>query len=223
MSRNKYPEETIKRILDVSEALFLEKGYDNTSIKDIIDGLGGLSKGAIYHHFASKEDIFDAVNNRFNEKSVAGLRKICSDDHLTGFEKLKVMFDLSLSAPDRDFVFIVAPKYLDNPKLLAIQIKMIFDDVVPHYVEPVVREGIEDGSIQTDYPKELSEMMILLTNLWLNPLVMENDIQALENRIRFLMTTLNALGLPIIDERMVQAYKRYCSLVEPKEVTTEEV
>ena len=50
MSRNKYPEETVKRILDVAQRLFLEKGYENTSIQDIIDGLGGLSKGAVYHH-----------------------------------------------------------------------------------------------------------------------------------------------------------------------------
>ena len=58
MARNKYPEQTITKILDVSEKLFLENGYDNTSIQNIIDALGGLSKGAIYHHFRSKEEIF---------------------------------------------------------------------------------------------------------------------------------------------------------------------
>ena len=57
MARNKYPEETVARILDVSLKLFLEKGYENTTIQDIIDALGNLSKGAIYHHFKSKEDI----------------------------------------------------------------------------------------------------------------------------------------------------------------------
>lgn len=50
MSRNKYPEETVNLILDVSQRLFIEKGYDNTTIQDIIDELGGLTKGAIYHH-----------------------------------------------------------------------------------------------------------------------------------------------------------------------------
>ena len=54
MSRNKYPEETVNLILDVSQRLFIEKGYDNTTIQDIIDELGGLTKGAIYHHFSSK-------------------------------------------------------------------------------------------------------------------------------------------------------------------------
>ena len=49
MARNRNPEETRRKILEVSKDLFLEKGFDNTSIQDIIDGLGGLTKGVIYH------------------------------------------------------------------------------------------------------------------------------------------------------------------------------
>ena len=40
MARNKYPEETYQLILDVSTRLFFEKGYEQTSLQDIIDGLG---------------------------------------------------------------------------------------------------------------------------------------------------------------------------------------
>ena len=61
MARNKYPQETIEKILDVSQQLFISQGYEHTSIQDIIDHLGGLTKGAIYHHFKSKEDILRAV------------------------------------------------------------------------------------------------------------------------------------------------------------------
>ena len=46
MARNKYPEETVKLILDVSTRLFSEKGYDDTSLQDIINETK-LSKGAI--------------------------------------------------------------------------------------------------------------------------------------------------------------------------------
>lgn len=45
MARNKYPEVTVEKILEVSQRLFLEKGYDNTTIQDIVDELGGLTKG----------------------------------------------------------------------------------------------------------------------------------------------------------------------------------
>ena len=45
MSRNKYPEITVENILEVSQRLFFEKGYDNTKIQDIADELG-MTKGA---------------------------------------------------------------------------------------------------------------------------------------------------------------------------------
>ena len=56
MARNKYPEETVQRILEIAFHLFTTKGYEKTSIQDIVDALG-MSKGAIYHHFKSKEEI----------------------------------------------------------------------------------------------------------------------------------------------------------------------
>ena len=69
MARNKHPEETVNLILDVSYRLFMKKGYEHTSIQDIISHLGGLSKGAIYHHFKSKEEILMAVSDRMTEES----------------------------------------------------------------------------------------------------------------------------------------------------------
>ena len=48
MARNKHPEETVAKILDVSMRLFTEQGYEHTTIQDIVDALG-MSKGAIYH------------------------------------------------------------------------------------------------------------------------------------------------------------------------------
>ena len=55
MPRNKYPEQTVEKILDAAAALFAEKGYQSTTLQDIIDATG-LSKGAVYHHFRSKEE-----------------------------------------------------------------------------------------------------------------------------------------------------------------------
>ena len=41
MARNKYPEITVEKILRAAQKLFLEKGYDNTTIQDIVDELNG--------------------------------------------------------------------------------------------------------------------------------------------------------------------------------------
>ena len=44
MSRNKYPEQTREQILDTATRLFLQQGYEHTTIQNIIDQLGGLLK-----------------------------------------------------------------------------------------------------------------------------------------------------------------------------------
>ena len=67
MSRNKYPEITVENILEVSQRLFFEKGYDNTKIQDIADELG-MTKGAIYHHFKSKEEIMNNLKDTIEGK-----------------------------------------------------------------------------------------------------------------------------------------------------------
>ena len=40
MPRNKYPEQTVEKILDAAAALFAEKGYQSTTLQDIIDATG---------------------------------------------------------------------------------------------------------------------------------------------------------------------------------------
>ena len=96
MARNKYPEVTVEKILDAAQRLFLEKGYDNTTIQDIVNELDGLSKGAVYHHFKSKEEIMDAVSDRMftaNNPFEAVRRR--SD--LNGLQKLREAIRLNQS------------------------------------------------------------------------------------------------------------------------------
>ena len=108
MARNKYPEETVNLILETAQRLFTEKGYEHTSIQDIIDNLGGLSKGAIYHHFKSKEDILDAVMTRLSETSNKTLLDIQNRSDLTGKEKLKLLIQPALHHAVIDKLLIAA-------------------------------------------------------------------------------------------------------------------
>ncbi len=55
------------QLLDAALACFAEHGYHLARIDDIAKH-AGLSKGAFYHHFASKEEVFNAVFDRFNEE-----------------------------------------------------------------------------------------------------------------------------------------------------------
>lgn len=56
MARKNNPKQAIENIITISAKLFAEKGYDKTSMQDIADAVG-MSKGGIFHHFNSKEEI----------------------------------------------------------------------------------------------------------------------------------------------------------------------
>jgi AcrR family transcriptional regulator len=58
--------DTRQRILDVSAELFVEHGYDGTSLREIADRLG-VTKAALYYHFSSKDQILRALLEPGNE------------------------------------------------------------------------------------------------------------------------------------------------------------
>jgi AcrR family transcriptional regulator len=66
----RHPDEgdTRARILDVALDLFIEQGYDKTSLRQIADQLG-FTQAAIYYHFAAKADILIALHLRLHELS----------------------------------------------------------------------------------------------------------------------------------------------------------
>lgn len=208
MARNKYPEVTIGRILDVSGQMFMEKGYEHTTIQDIINALGDLSKGAIYHHFKSKEEIIDAVTERMYGGVSALCLAIKNEKNLNGLEKIRRLLSVSIKNPSQETLAQMMPNLLNNPKLLAKQIGLTMSSLAHDIVEGFIREGIEDGSIKTDYPGELAEVIALLANVWINPIVFRCTPEELRRKCLFFKHLTESLNVPIFDDEMVQAIAR---------------
>jgi AcrR family transcriptional regulator len=66
---------TRDRILDAALDLFIEKGFDKTSLREIAEQLG-FTKAALYYHFASKEDILMALHLRLHEFGWESVRQL---------------------------------------------------------------------------------------------------------------------------------------------------
>lgn len=212
LARNKYPEETINLILETAMKLFVQKGYEHTSIQDIIDHLGGLSKGAIYHHFKSKEDILNAVTARLSEASNQMLFEIQNCPGLTGKEKLKKLLMESINRSVHDEIFTAAPNIGASPALVFSILRGTIDYTAPVYVQPIIEQGIADGSIQTAYPKELSELILLIGNVWLDPLIFDDDPEGVCKKCRVFDQMLRAFGLDIMDESMFERLRELTEL-----------
>lgn len=207
MSRNKYPEVTVEKILDVSQRLFYEKGYEKTSIQDIVNELGGLSKGAIYHHFKSKEDILCELEERIfkdnNPFAVVGKEK-----NLNGLQKLKYVIELNQKNQAMDENSQITEQFvplLENPHILASTIQSNRKYLSPCF-RKLIQEGIDDGSIKTKYAKELSELLPLM-ELWMMPSVFPASDEEIKHKFEFLKNMFEKMGLPIFDENVVEILK----------------
>jgi AcrR family transcriptional regulator len=170
LPRNKYPEETVKKILDTSKRLFLEKGFEQTTVLDIVDNLGGLTRGAFYHHFKSKEEVLEAIFDReyteYNPFKEAKKAKAAN-----GLERLKLALRLGFiqnmqSEKHKAMTNVVTPLLL-NPRFLAQHIKGIQDDTTE--LAWLMEEGMADGSIKQGNAKMLAELFMLLVNFWSLP------------------------------------------------------
>ena len=150
MARNKYPEVTEERILEAAQRLFLEKGYDNTTIQDIVDQLGVLTIGAVYHHFKSKEEILDKVGDRmfFQNNPFEAVRPRTD---LNGLEKLREAVRLNQADEARSRMTVQAVPITQNPRVLVEMIESNRRVLTPYFLQLIV-EGHRDGSIHTDYP-----------------------------------------------------------------------
>lgn len=216
MARNKHPEETVQLILAVAFRLFMEKGYEHTSIQDIIDQLGGLSKGAIYHHFKSKEDILIAVTDQMTAESNQMLAMIRDRADLNGREKLKAIFKESISRPVQNDIFTVAPDFHNNPKLLFSLLHDTMDNAAPNYILPIIRQGISDGSIETDYPEQLAELILLAANVWMNPMIFDSTEEESWRKFMVFRRMLQGFGLDIVDDEILERIQELTSIYQKK-------
>lgn len=156
MARNKYPEITVEKILEAAQRLFLEKGYENTTIQDIVSELGGLTKGAIYHHFKSKEDIICALSDKmFADNNPFAIIKQRKD--LNALQKMKEVIKLNQANTQEKQVNIQALPLLKNPRIFAEMIESNRRNLSPLWLE-LLEEGILDGSIKTRVCKRNSRV-----------------------------------------------------------------
>lgn len=71
-NKNLQSQETANRILNQAMRIFLEKGYHGTSIDDITQA-AGLTKGALYWHFKSKEDLLKRIVEEYEKRFLDGM------------------------------------------------------------------------------------------------------------------------------------------------------
>ena len=190
-------ENTRELILAVATEQFLKNGYEKTKLSDIINGLDGLTKGAIYHYFDSKEDIFNEVANNIGKQNKSIFDAIKYSNDIKGSEKITKLVSLSINNEIMETITSITPKLIHSPKLLTSFLEQKQKVTIPEYFIPIIKEGIEDGSIIADNPNELAELLAVLLNIWLNPLIFNTSKETLITKINLINICLNNFNIKI--------------------------
>lgn len=201
----KTPEQWKKEILSASQNLFITKGYAETSVSDIMNIVGG-AKGLFYHYFKSKEEVMHALGNQlFFENNP--FETVKAQKKLNGLEKIKFLLLQYSGDTERNELNVQAISILKDPHILAVAIEENRRILTPLWFE-LLEEGRKDGSIKTEYTKELSELLPLI-NFWLIPSVFPATMEELQHKYRFVMEVLAHMGLPLFDEEIIAYTEKF--------------
>lgn len=208
----KSPQQWKTEILDAAQKLFMSKGYEETSISDIMEAVGG-AKGMFYHCFKSKEEVIHALGNQmFFENNPFEAVKERTD--LNGLQKIRELLIFNQSDTDRNYINLQAISILKDLRILATAVEENRRILTPLWFE-MLEEGRQDGSIQTEYAKELSELLPLI-NFWLMPSVYPATAEEIHHKYRFIVEVLSVMGLPLMDENMEPIAEKFITDISTK-------
>lgn len=156
----KEAEQRRNEILDAADFLFGQKGFDGTSTNDILERVG-IARGTLYYHFKSKEDIMDALIDRYSERLLGAAREAASKKEVPVNERIiRTILALNMggSMGGRELT-----RQIHQPQNALMHQKMrqaVINGVTPILSE-IIEEGIGQGIYLTPFPYECMEMVVI--------------------------------------------------------------
>ncbi|WDH83254.1 TetR/AcrR family transcriptional regulator [Paenibacillus urinalis] len=189
----KTAEERRKEILDAADELFSQQGFNGTSTNDILDKVG-IARGTLYHHFKSKEDIMDALIERYSTLLLSAAQQAAADRSIPVVERIiRAVMALNLSGGSTDEVM----EHIHKPENALMHQKI--QKVIIHGVTPImadiIREGIQEGLFSTPFPYECMEMIVIYANTVFDEDMVEMSSEEQAKRIHaFIFNAERMLG-----------------------------
>ncbi|GAB3967203.1 TetR/AcrR family transcriptional regulator [Spirosoma terrae] len=148
-----------ERIVEAARRLFLENGYNNVLVDDIVRDLG-ISKKTIYNHFAGKSDMLKACIDQFVAEYDRDAEAIINDVDLSLRQKLaEYLRFVGVSFANISQEFLAELKRLEPEaweKLCAYR-----RDIILKHFGPLMDEGVRVGYLRNDSTRYLGLMVYI--------------------------------------------------------------
>jgi len=196
-----------EKILNTATQLFIQKGSEKTSMQDIAQ-TAGISKGAIYHHFKSKDEIVVEVMRSRQELMEEEMKQwLKATENLTGREQLQTILKSNLESQTARATDGIVGEYEKDAGFILTMMRDNLRIGAP-LVSDIIKKGMADGSLQPQYPEEAAEVFLLLVNFWMHGTVFESDPEKLPERFHFLQFMMTSVGLDIFTDELLQLFSQ---------------
>ena len=196
-----------EKILNTATQLFIQKGSEKTSMQDIAQ-TAGISKGAIYHHFKSKDEIVFAVIRSRQELMEEEMKQwLKATENLTGREQLQTILKSNLESQTARATDGIVGEYEKDAGFILTMMRDNLRIGAP-LVSDIIKKGMADGSLQPQYPEEAAEVFLLLVNFWMHGTVFESDPEKLPERFHFLQFMMTSVGMDIFNDELLQLFSQ---------------
>ena len=151
-------------ILETSEKLFFEKGYDNTSVQDILDRLE-LSKGGFYHHFPSKEAVLSEILSSHVEKGVEALKASLEGERMSPIARMDRVLGAVNLLSDGDVSYgalMVRICYMNGDPVIRTRLRALQLDALRPLFEAAFAMGVSADAFFSRFPGRLADIVLSL-------------------------------------------------------------
>lgn len=165
MARVRNFDKTRSLLLEAANQLFASQGYDRTSVEAIIQQ-AGVSKGAFYHHFSSKQEILDAVAERMTAEAMDAIRPAAADRSDGAVARLNRFFGASRTWSVAHFELlkeVLAVLYRDENTTMRRKIEAHTAALSVPLLAEIVRQGMDEGVFDPPDVDLTARMMLQLT------------------------------------------------------------
>ncbi len=157
-------EYAVKRaeILDVTWRLMYSKGYDQITIKDIIDELK-ISKGAFYHYFSSKQDLLAALLGRMRGQGERLFNQILQEPDTPTIAKLQHFFDAAgrwKIAQKENILSLLRSWYADENAVVRLHVQESMLEYIGPMLSKLISQGVAEGDLNTPFP-DIAGMIVV--------------------------------------------------------------
>ncbi|TAK29610.1 MAG: TetR/AcrR family transcriptional regulator [Chloroflexota bacterium] len=160
-----------EEFFDVATRIFKEKGYRAATVQDIVDEMG-ITKGAFYHYFASKEDLLTEIYDRAGTQFYDMMMRI-TQENLSVAEKLRalVVAHVKLMVDERMVFTVFFKEKLELPEERQRQIKEK-EEAYFRLVKDLAQQAVNEGLLASVDPRLIALNIIGACNWvtqWYDP------------------------------------------------------